>query len=218
MQSKSAINKIINETPDFEKMVNRIEVETLGNFLMNYSSDLSYIKAFHNWKTNGFKDSSYFDQEDFSLKNFLIEYKLLRFLKKEKQNELFIKISEYFIKQKEIDVVKFAKCLSERNEISMASKILFLHSPEKIIIYDKYAKIGIDFKGNSYELFVSKVTSNSHKYNETIIKLFGQIPKSICVIEKEILNIDCSKIRQNRLIDKLFWTMGKVIENQQKKL
>ena len=195
-------------------MTNRIEVETLGNFLMNYPSDLSYIKSFQNWKSNGFKDPNYLLVEDYSLKNFLVEYNLLRFIKKEEHNKLFKKISDYFIQDKEIDVVKFAKSLSERNEISMASKILFLYDPEKTIIYDKFAKIGVDFNGNSYEQFISKVKNNCQKYNETITKLTEQLPKSVYALEKEILTVDCCKIRQNRLTDKLFWTIGKDKESQ----
>jgi hypothetical protein len=197
-----------------KKISTQIELETLGNFLINYSSDLSYIRAFQNWKLSGYKETNYFDNEEFSLKNFLIEFNLLRFFKKEIHNDLFEKITKYFIQNKEINVDNLAVCLSEKKKISMASKILFLHSPEKIIIYDKFAKLGVNYKGNSYEEFILNVGVYSKEYQESIKKLTKQIPKSLYDIEKEILTVSSYKIRQNRLIDKLFWTIGKNKEKQ----
>ncbi len=198
----------------YKKITNQIELETLGNFLMNYSSDLSYIRAFQNWKLSGYKDINYIENEEFSLKNFLIEFNLLRFFKKEIHSDLFEKITKYFIQNKEINVDNLAHCLSETKQISMASKILFLHSPEKIIIYDKFAKLGVNYKGNVYEEFILNVGVYSKEYQELIKKLTEQIPKSLYNLEKKILTVNSYKIRQNRLIDKLFWTIGKHKDKQ----
>jgi hypothetical protein len=94
---------------------------------------------------------------------------------------------------------------------SLASKILFLNNPWRILPLDNLAKQAVGLKTNIYANYLpltdNYITENKNEIN----KLLTSVDKHLKIIEKqyeqEVENIIL--VRQNRFIDKLLWTNGR---------
>ena len=193
-----------------------ITIEAVGNLLLYYRSDLEYIRSFQKCKRHGGDYQTYFKPT--VLSKFLAEYRVARNVKKGQTERLLETVIAY-IKTDQVDNVDYlAKKLRDRritqedkNMVSLASKILFLNKPWKILPYDRFVRIGIECSGNTYSSYLEAV----QKSKKRILKLYNALPKSILaylqLIEadfaSDITHLD--KIRKNRFVDKTLWSLGR---------
>lgn len=199
------------------------QIIALGQFIAHYHSNLLYIKNFQNFKKTEEK-KGYMENREGTFYKFLIEFKIIRNLPKEKQSELLIESLTWVKNSKphEIELCQevdlFAKALKEKGisnkentPLSLASKILFLDNPWKVIPYDKQAKWAVGCKERNYKEYIEKICTDELKtkaidYFQEGLSIINPL---IFQIEKEFRDIeDIETIRTNRLLDKYLWTIG----------
>jgi len=193
-----------------------IIIETVGNLFLNYRSDLEYIRSFQNCKLHRGDHLKHF--RDTVLPRFLVEYRIVRGLKKGKQKAFLKTVMAHVKTAHASDVDCLAKKLREsgitqnnKTMISLASKILFLNNPWEILPYDRLVRIAIGYSGHTYSGYFEAV----QKSRGLILKRYHALPNSIRaylrLIEGEIApDIPClDRIRKARFIDKVLWTLGR---------
>ncbi|MCX6352386.1 MAG: hypothetical protein NTX03_11065 [Bacteroidetes bacterium] len=193
------------------------DIQAIGNFLMTYHSDLTYIHNFQLWKQGKISDVDYIKKSKGSFYQFLIEFKVTRNFNKGESSEVLAETKKWIKKPKSDYVDSFAEKLMDngltRNKImtSLASKILFLNNPWAILPMDNLAKNAVGQKeDNFYKSYTKKVeVFNSSENKKRIKSDLEEIKNYLKVIEADFKSInDIKLIRENRYLDKLLWTIG----------
>jgi hypothetical protein len=193
-----------------------VTIEAIGNLLTYYRFDLKYIRSFQICKR--YQGDYLTNFRDTMLSRFLADYKVARNLKKG-QTERLLKTLIVHVETDRADNVDYlAKKLrklgitqADKKMVSLASKILFLNNPWEILPCDTLVRRAIGYSGNSYSGYLEAV----HKSKERILKLYDALPSSILsylqLIEEEVASdiVRLERIRKNRFIDKILWTLGR---------
>lgn len=192
-------------------------IEALGNLLFFYNADLKYITQFQNFKNNKISENEYLKCNS-GFQQFINEYKVARNVKKDKVKKLMIFVKEWTLSKKSLDVDSLAKDL-KKNKIthdgmvmtSLASKILFLNTPQKIIPIDTFNRRALDQKTNIYQQFSNKVDSFKLENNSLIQEYLCVINSVLSEIERnhKSMKINFNMYRISRYTDKLLWVKGK---------
>ena len=193
------------------------QIRTIGNFISYYKSDLDYIKSFQNFKNNKISETEYIAKEYATFYTFLIEFKVIRNISKGKVDKLLHETLDFINDENSNDVDLFAKKLAKTEfthskiMTSLASKILFLNNPWEILPIDSLARNTVKQRDNKYINYQEHLKKFKMQ-NFSIVEKCLTFTKPITdIIHKEfkqdIANLDI--IAQNRMFDKLLWTLGK---------
>jgi hypothetical protein len=192
------------------------DVLAIGNFLVNYYSDLLYIDNFRKYKLGLIKKDDFIKKGDHSFYDFLIAYRVMRNFK---QGEIasILESTEHWIKKPiSDDVDSFAEFLKQKGTThdkrmaSLASKILFLNNPWVIQPMDTLARESLKEKTNLYSEYGSKLSNFKTRNKIEIDKCLNSIDSFVSIVEnvfKENIK-DLETIRYNRFSDILLWTKG----------
>lgn len=191
-------------------------IQSLGNLLATYYSDLVYIRNFHRFKNGKINFEDYIQNSPGKFKSFINNYRVARNVQKGFTNILLKSTSEWISTSTENDVDKFANRLLSRDithgkiMTSLASKILFLNNPWEILPIDSLAKHTVGLKNNLYADYIPLTNKFRADYKTEIFELLNSVENHLKIIESEFINeIENIKlIRENRLIDKMLWTSG----------
>lgn len=193
------------------------QIEIIGNLLISYKRDLTYIHTFDRYRHGHISTTEYLSNERGSFYNFLIDYKVARNVEKEQKSKL-LEVTLNWIKQPiSNNVDDFAKKLCEERlthdkiMTSLASKILFLNNPTEILPLDNLVKNALNIKSNNYGDYMKELPKFKEKEKESLKICLEKSKEFLTIIEEEfkehINNLDI--IRENRLIDIYLWTRGK---------
>ncbi len=191
-------------------------IKTIGNFLMNYESDLNYIKKFQEWKIDNYSTNKYLQEnEEYGLFKFLTEFKVYKGFTIEQRNLINLKIKKNLLKISTFNVDEFAKkIVLDKNLESMASKVAMLYDPVSFLPLDRYAKYAC-FKSTkhcSYNDFVIKAKETYENELKELVKVIDNIVDPLIKpIESnfKLKDINIKLVRKNRILDKVLWTKGK---------
>lgn len=196
--------------------MNKNHIIALSNFLMYYSSDLEYIRNFQRFLMNKISINDYCKKVEGSFYSFLIEYKIIRNFEQGKTHKVLELTKQWVNSNNPDDVDAFAELLKNSGyfrgnlPISLASKILFLNNPAKILPIDNFVRKHSGIKVNEYKPYLVFITKfRKDKANRTLVRsLLSKVSKMTRIIEDEYKSIfseaKLQLIRENRLIDKLF--------------
>lgn len=192
------------------------QIKAIGAFFMYYQEDLEYISKFQTFKKGGISISDYLKKEPRSFYSFLIEFKVIRNIIKGSTGRLLNETNDFINSTHPNNVDLFAKKLAKtgltRGSIttSLASKILFLNNPWMIFPMDKRARQALHQNENNYSYFQTNLEKFRVNYRDSIEFCLTYIEPLACLIEEVFLNDipDMKKIRVNRMIDKLLWTIS----------
>lgn len=192
------------------------QIQAIGNFLTYYRTDLNYIRNFQDFKNGKITAENYIKKDVGSFYSFLIEFRVVRNFPSGTVDKLLAETSKWIETENSDDVDLFAKKLANigltRGNVmaSMASKILFLNNPWKIIPMDSLARKTLNQKQNIYSIYNQNLIE-FRKQNETIFESSINYTNPLTnIIHNEFkdlkkLNLIC----KNRIVDKLLWTNGK---------
>ena len=191
------------------------EIEAIGNFLNYYRTDLIYIKKFQDFKTGKLSAADYIKKVPGSFYSFLIEFRVIRNVPIGTVNKLLTATMSWLDTIYSDDVDLFAKDLFEKGVTtkimtSMASKILFLNNPWKILPMDELARKALKQTRNNYTIYKNNLLdfrNNNESKFESCLSFINPL-KDIIHNEFEDIN-DLDIICKNRMIDKLLWTNGR---------
>ena len=191
-------------------------IESLGQLLAYYQSDLEYIANFKLFLNNKKEVDDYLTCKK-GFQEFINEFRIARNIKKQKVKELilFIKNSKLLENVNAVDA--FAEemknnRLTHEDKIMtvLASKIFFLNKPDKIIPMDSLNKKSLGIKGNKYKDFKIKVDGFIVENRNTIASHIKSIIHLLTEIENNVnVKINFEAYRINRFTDKYLWTQGK---------
>jgi hypothetical protein len=194
--------------------MNKANIQAIGNFLAYYYTDLNYIKQFQDVKANKISQADYIKKETGSFYSFLIEYRIVRNFTQGSTDELLSKTLEWVDSCDADNVDKFAEMLAKtkltrgNTTTSLASKILFLNNPWKILPMDRLTRSAFKQIENKYSIYSLNLEKFRETNQTTIIECQQYIMPLTTVIHDEFegrikdLNLIC----ENRIIDKLLWT------------
>jgi len=191
------------------------QIQSIGNFLAYYKTDLNYIKRFQHFKNNPNVASEYIKKDIGSFYSFLIEFRVARNFTSGSADKLLDETLSWINSKDANNVDLFAEKLSQSNltrgnvTTSMASKILFLNNPWEIIPMDSLARKTLRQKENKYSIYNDKLTE-FRKINESTFENCLEYIKPLTSLIHNDFN-DLNKldvICKNRIVDKLLWTMG----------
>jgi hypothetical protein len=191
------------------------QIQALGNFLNYYQTDLNYIKQFQDFKSNKIKPEKYIEKVPGSFYSFLIEFRVIRNLPKLTVGVLLIETLNWINSANADDVDLFANRLAEKGitkgvMTSMASKILFLNNPWKILPMDSLARKTLNQKQNIYSIYNNNIKIFIKENESTVDSILNYTESLTTIIHKEFLGLnDLDTICKNRIIDKILWTLGK---------
>ena len=193
----------------------KIITKAIGNLLLNYESDLEYIKAFQEWKkadTKTLKDSQH------RMYQFLTEYNVRRWLNNADYSTLLNIIRKLspenpndFVSQLEGEI---SKSLTKKLQ-SLSSKVGMLYNHEIFLPIDKYVKIACfgNLNYHTYEDYLIAVENIMKKpaYQSMLDETLRIVTPLVQDIEQSCgqLPFDFETVRRNRMIDKILWTLGK---------
>ncbi len=193
------------------------QVQTIGNFLSTYYTDLNYIQMFQDFKSNKISTDNYIKKDTGTFYSFLIEFRVVRNFSQGSVDKLLEETLRWVKSNNADNVDLFAEKLAITNfthgkvMTSLASKILFLNNPWKIIPMDTLARKTLQQKENKYAVYEKNLKAY-RQINRLIINSCVQYSKPLTsIIDREYrsklknLNIIC----ENRIVDKLLWTSGK---------
>jgi hypothetical protein len=192
------------------------QIQAIGNFLTYYQTDLNYIRKFQDFKNGKITAENYIKKDVGSFYSFLIEFRVVRNFPSGTVDKLLAETSIWIKTENSDDVDLFAEKLANsgltRGNVmaSMASKILFLNNPWKIIPMDSLARKTLNQKQNKYAIYNQNLIA-FRKQNETIFESSINYTNPLTNIihdefeDLENLNLIC----KNRIVDKLLWTNGK---------
>jgi hypothetical protein len=203
----------------------KTQIKTIGNYLEYYYSDLKYFNEFKkSIKRNidNINDEYLNKSNPYSFKSFLNGYGISRRVKKIDESNLVNTLKLYKTTKKWLnanqknatDIKGFVEYITTiknltngKNEISLASKILFLNNPMEVYPYDYNAKTTLDYNGNDYEEYKSKVINYKDEHIDIIKKIINCIEPYLETLEKglEYSKEEFKKIRVNRFVDKMLW-------------
>ncbi|MEO8231476.1 MAG: hypothetical protein ABI638_04295 [Ignavibacteriota bacterium] len=192
------------------------QIKALGNLLQYYHSDLTYIRDFQRYKHGKIDTTEYLKKSKGSFKSFINEFRVARNIEKTKTHTLLNLTTDWITNKNSNDIDKFAALLKAKGithgkvMTSLASKILFLNNPWKILPIDNLTKRAVGLKNNNYAEYLP-LTKEFNKENKSDIDYcLASVEQHVNIIEaefkKEIREIE--KIRYNRFVDKLLWTIG----------
>ncbi len=195
--------------------MNPIDVKTFGDFLRYYETDLAYIQSFHKFLNGKITKEKFSSKEDGSFYRFLIEFRIIRNIVSGSTERLIDLTKEWCESKKGSEVDKFAEHIHGQGMThggiprSLASKVLFLNNPWKILPMDSLARKALGESSNRYENFSSLLEEFRSK-NESRIELLSQYAEPfVQEIENRYKEVKQIKIiRKNRLFDKLLWITG----------
>ena len=193
------------------------EIQALGNLLEFYYTDLIYIRNFQKYKAGEIDKTEYLKKEDGTFRSFLNEYRVARNVDKTKTEELLQLTTEWVRTNKSTDVDAFAKHLKEsgithgKTMKSLASKILFLNNPWKIIPFDSLAKKAVKLQENDYSEYLKRAMKYQEDNESYLNNCLGTVEQHLITIEQKFEGKleDILRIRQNRFLDKVLWTIGR---------
>lgn len=189
------------------------QIQAIGIFLTYYYEDLNYIKNFQDFKENSILLEEYVKKDKGTFYSFLIEFKVTRNFVKGTVDKLLLETLDFVRNSNPEDVDLFAKRLAKteltrgNTTTSLASKILFLNNPWKIIPMDTLTRKTLKQNENKYSTYQINLTNYCQK-NKTIIEECLVYTKPLTtIIENEFSGKikDLDVIRENRIIDKLLW-------------
>ncbi|MFI5200765.1 MAG: hypothetical protein ACHQNE_00075 [Candidatus Kapaibacterium sp.] len=192
------------------------EVCTAGDFLRYYYADLRYISNFQSFLKDETNSHEFLAPGLGSFYNFLVEFKIIRNIEKGSALDLLRLTKNWCEMSVADDVDAFAQRLKQRsfsrNAIlsSLASKVLFLNNPWKILPMDALGRKALLQRGNLYSDYLPRVSAFA-KQNSSIIEEHLDNLNSYCEkVEEEFKNKlpQIKTIRKNRFIDKLLWVQG----------
>ena len=197
-------------------MDNKIIVKAIGNFLMNYESDLNYIKKFQEWKIDNYSSNKYIqEKEEYGLFNFLTEFKVYKGFTNEQRNLINQKIKKNLLKISTFNVDEFSKkIVLDKNLESMASKVAMLYDPVSFLPLDRYAKYAC-FKSTKYCSYNDFNIKAKEMYKNELKELVKDIDNIVHPLVKPIesnfklKDINIKLVREHRILDKVLWTKGK---------
>lgn len=189
-------------------------VQAIGNFLQYYYTDLLYIKKFQDFKSSKISPSEYISKKTGTFYSFLIEFRVIRNLTEGCADQL-LKITHDWINSKNADNVDlFAERLSKSDltrghvTTSLASKILFLNNPWKILPMDTLTRKAFKQSENRYSTYILNLEKYRYSHKIVIEKCISHTKILACIAEHEfqteIKNLNI--IHENRIIDKLLWS------------
>lgn len=193
------------------------QIQATGNFLNYYQTDLNYIKTFQDFKANKISSTDYIKKEVGTFYSFLIEFRVARNFSQGMADVLLEETHNFINGKNADDVDLFAEILAQSNLTrgkimsSMASKILFLNNPWKIIPMDTLARKALNQKENKYYVYEKNLNLYREKNKLAIENCLNFTNPLVEIINKdyneklENLNLIC----ENRIIDKMLWTIGK---------
>ena len=192
-------------------------IQALGNLLQYYHSDLNYILEFQKHKTGKFDLNEYLKKETGTFKSFINEFRIARNVDKTKTGELLKQTFEWINNEDPNDIDSFAEHLKlkgithGKKVTSLASKILFLNNPWKILPIDRLGKKATNLSENNYSKYQILIKEFREKEKTEIKDCLSSVEQHLNMIEiyfkKELRDLQI--IRENRFIDKLLWTIGK---------
>jgi hypothetical protein len=190
------------------------QIAALGEFLMNYESDLRYIIAFKKIFDNPKTKTDLVIGDTGLFHDFLVEFGLLRSFNKDLQQEVFVICRDYIKTHKkklspdELAAIFYDDVLIGKRLLSLSSKVIFLYEPTKFIPYDSLNSRSLNLSGNTTYTNFSKALEHEFKHNKELSENLKSIKKMVLPFVKKIENnfdnsLDFEKIRENRLMDKL---------------
>lgn len=191
------------------------QIQSIGNFLAYYKTDLNYIKRFQNFKINPNLASEYIKKDIGSFYSFLIEFRVVRNFTSGSADKLLDETLLWINSKEANNVDLFAEKLSQSNltrgkvTTSMASKILFLNNPWEIIPMDRLARKTLKQKENKYYIYNANLLEFRRNNEQTFENCLEFIKPLTTLIHNDFN--DLSKLEvicKNRIVDKLLWTMG----------
>lgn len=191
------------------------QIQSIGNFLAYYKTDLNYIKRFQNFKINPNLASEYIKKDIGSFYSFLIEFRVVRNFTSGSVDKLLDETLLWINSKEANNVDLFAEKLSQSNltrgkvTTSMASKILFLNNPWEIIPMDRLARKTLKQKENKYSIYNDNLLEFRTNNEQTFENCLEFIKPLTTLIHNDFN--DLSKLEiicKNRIVDKLLWTMG----------
>ena len=195
-----------------------LRIKALGNLLQYYHSDLTYILNFQQCKQKTILISNYLLKSPGSFHSFLNEFRIARNVREERVSDLLKLTMEWVDHPNEADKVdEFADKLREEGitqrddtMTSLASKILFLNNPWVILPCDTLTRRAVGVKTNKYSDFCSAARDMLKRETLPINNYLKPVDGYIRTIEKGFKGkIDkISKIRRNRVVDKILWVQG----------
>jgi hypothetical protein len=188
----------------------------VGNFLMTYESDLKYISAFQEWKKRDFMHNDFIKKEYYyGLFQFLEDFKVYKGFNIDQRKKINISIQKYLRKHSNLNVDDFALNIYRGKKMkSMASKIAMLYDPTEFLPLDLYSKKACfeNHRYCSYNEFIITAKGIKQKELKKILIYIDLLVKPIVsTIERnnKLDGISITKIRKNRILDKVLWTIGK---------
>lgn len=188
----------------------------IGNFLNFYQTDLNYIKQFQEYKSGNIPPQKYIEKVRGSFYSFLIEFRVARNFYKGTVNKLLNETHLWIDGNDADNVDAFAEKLkisglTKGVASSMASKILFLNNPYKILPMDALARNALSQKDNIYSTYRERLKVFKEANFLNIDECINSTTSFTSIIDNEFANIfsDIELVKRNRMIDKLLWTMGK---------
>jgi hypothetical protein len=189
-------------------------IQAIGHFLSNYESDLIYISRFQDYKNGYFEPIDYCKKEEGSFYKFLIEFKVIRSIKKGDSIKLLNGTGRWINGDNPNCVDSFADHLKQigltrGSSKSMVSKIFFLNNPTEIIPMDRLTRESLNLRQNDYAKYQEKLEGFKQNNSETISDMMSYVETFLPSIHKDYREINkLEVIAKNRMIDKLLWTMG----------
>lgn len=190
------------------------QIQAIGNFLQYYYTDMMYIKRFHDHKNLKIPSSEYIMKKSGTFYAFLIEYRVIRNLTQGCADRL-LKITSDWVNSKNADNVDlFAERLSKseltRGHVttSLASKILFLNNPWKILPMDTLTRKAFKQYDNKYSTYILNLEKYRQSNKSVIEKCIFHTKALASIAEQEFKKEikDLNIIHENRIIDKLLWS------------
>ena len=191
-------------------------IESLGQLLSYYKSDLEYIAKFKLFKTRVIADNEYLNG-DHGFQKFINEFRVARCIKKLEVPKLmaFARVSKLIDDPEAVD--NFAEKIEKegfthqgKTMTSLASKIFFLNQPLNIIPMDSLNQIPFELKENNYGQFKDKIEDFINNNRPTLCGYLSTIEDHLTRIESSLdIKLDFRKYRMNRFTDKYLWVKGK---------
>ena len=198
--------------------INKFEaIESLGHLLAYYKSDLEYIAQFRLFIINKTSSDDYLTMENSGFQKFLNDFKVARNIKKEKVKDLMILIKNSKFLEDAKNVDSFAEEMKKEkithdNKVMtvLASKIFFLYQPEKVIPMDKFNKISLGLKENSYSDFLIEVNKFIKEHKKILFLYLKKMTDCLIKIENSVnIKMDFEEYRIKRFTDKYLWVTGR---------
>lgn len=189
-------------------------IQAIGNFLQYYHSDLFYIKNFQDYKNSKISSEEYVKKNTGTFYSFLTEFRVARNFTKGCADKLLKETLIWISSHNADNVDLFAELLSKsdltRGNIttSLASKILFLNNPWKILPMDTLTRKALHQMDNKYSTYLINLEKYRNNYKSTIDKCLSHTNELAKVAEQDFVGkiINLHILRENRIIDKLLWS------------